>query len=198
MTVRKAKINRKTKETQIAVSITLDGKGRAEVNTGVGFFDHMLTLFAKHGKMDLMVAAKGDLHVDPHHTVEDVGICLGKALLETLADVKGMTRFGHAIIPMDEALAEAAVDISGRPFLSFNAELPRGRVGEFDIELVEEFLRAAAMNARMTVHIVLRYGKNSHHCIEAIFKAFARALGEAVQKDPRVKDVPSTKGMLET
>ncbi|HPO15497.1 MAG TPA: imidazoleglycerol-phosphate dehydratase HisB [Candidatus Hydrogenedentes bacterium] len=198
MPVRKAKINRKTKETQIAVSIALDGKGLAEVNTGIGFFDHMLTLLAKHGKMNLMIAAKGDLHVDPHHTVEDVGICLGKALLDTVADVKGMTRYGHAVIPMDEALAEAAVDISGRPFLSFNAELPRGRVGEFDIELVEEFLRAVAVNARMTVHIVLRYGKNTHHCIEAIFKAFARALGEAVQKDPRVKDVPSTKGMLET
>jgi len=196
--LRKSKINRKTKETQIAVSLVVDGKGQAEVNTGVGFFDHMLNHLARHGMMDIAVAAKGDLHIDPHHTVEDVGICLGKALLEAIGDAKGMTRFGHAVVPMDEALAEAAVDISGRPFLSFNADLPRGRVGEFDVELTEEFLRALSVNARMTVHIVLRYGKNAHHCIEAIFKAFARALGEALRNDPRVNGVPSTKGMLET
>ncbi len=196
--MRKSKISRKTKETQIAVSLAVDGTGKAEVNTGVGFFDHMLSHLARHGLMDIAITAKGDLHIDPHHTVEDVGICLGKALLEALGDAKGMTRFGHAVVPMDEALAEAAVDISGRPFLSFNADLPRGRVGEFDIELTEEFLRALSVNARMTVHIVLRYGKNAHHCIEAIFKAFARALGEALRNDPRVKDVPSTKGMLET
>jgi imidazoleglycerol-phosphate dehydratase len=147
---------------------------------------------------DLKVAAKGDLDVDAHHTVEDVGICLGKAVLQALGNGSGIVRFGHAVIPMDEALAEAAVDISGRPFLSFQAPFAGGRVGKFDAELVEEFFRAFAVNGRMTLHVVLRYGNNVHHSIEGVFKAFARALAEAVRLDPRVKDVPSTKGMLET
>lgn len=195
--MRKAQIKRETKETQIQVSVSLDGQGEADIATGVGFFDHMLTHLARHGGFDLQVKAKGDLYIDPHHTVEDVGICLGKAYLEAVGDPTGLCRFGHAVVPMDEALAEAAVDFSGRPFLSFDAQLPQGRVGDFDIELTEEFLRAFSVNARMTVHIVLRYGKNNHHCIEGIFKAFARALGEAMRLDPRVKGVPSTKGMLE-
>ncbi len=195
--VRKGRITRKTKETQIQVTVSLDGRGEAEVATGVGFFDHMLTHLARHGGFDLVVKAKGDLHIDPHHTVEDVGICLGKAFLDAVAEPVGLVRFGHAVVPMDEALAEVAVDFSGRPFLHFDAALPQGRVGEFDIELAEEFLRAFSVNARMTVHVVLRYGKNTHHCIEAMFKAFARALGEAMRCDARVQGVPSTKGMLE-
>jgi imidazoleglycerol-phosphate dehydratase len=195
--MRKGRIKRSTKETQIAVTVGLDGSGKAEIATGIGFFDHMLTHLARHGGFDITVKAKGDLHIDPHHTVEDVGICLGKAFLDAVGDPVGLVRFGHAVVPMDEALAEAAVDFSGRPFLAFDAELSKGRLGEFDIELTEEFLRAFSVNARMTVHIVLRYGKNAHHCVEGIFKAFARALGEALRRDPRVKGVPSTKGMLE-
>jgi imidazoleglycerol-phosphate dehydratase len=196
--VRNARITRDTKETQITVELTLDGEGRAEVETGIGFFDHMLTHLARHSLINLKVAATGDLHIDPHHTVEDVGICIGKALLQAVGDGSGLTRYGHAVVPMDEALAEAAVDFSGRPFLVFAADLPVGRVGEFDIELTEEFLRALAVNARMTLHVVLRHGKNAHHCIEGIFKAFARALGKSLSPDPRIKGVPSTKGMLET
>jgi len=195
--VRKARITRDTKETRIEVEVALDGEGRAEVDTGIGFFDHMLTHLARHSLLNLKVKATGDLHVDPHHTVEDVGICLGKALQEAVGVPSGLARYGHAVAPMDEALAEAAVDFSGRPFLVFAAELPSGRVGQFDAELAEEFLRAVTVNARITVHIVLRHGKNVHHCIEAIFKAFARALGESVSRDPRVHDIPSTKGMLE-
>lgn len=195
--MRKARITRKSKETQIDVQVNLDGAGRADTATGVGFFDHMLAHLARHGGLDLKVQAKGNLHVDPHHTVEDIGICLGKAFLEAVGNPAGLVRFGHAVVPMDEALAEAAVDFSGRPYVSFEARLRQGRVGDFDIELTEEFIRAFAVNSRMTVHIVLRYGKNAHHCIEAIFKAFARALGGAVRIDPRVKGVPSTKGMLE-
>lgn len=195
--MRNARITRDTKETRIEVEVALDGEGRAEVETGIGFFDHMLTHLARHSLLNLKVKATGDLHVDPHHTVEDVGICLGKALQEAVGVPSGLVRYGHAVAPMDEALAEAAVDFSGRPFLVFSAELPSGRVGQFDAELAEEFLRALAVNARITVHIVLRHGKNVHHCIEAIFKAFARALGESVSRDSRVHDIPSTKGMLE-
>lgn len=196
--MRSGTIKRETAETQIEATVTLDGQGRAEVDTGIGFFDHMLHHLAKHGLFDIRVRAKGDLHIDPHHTVEDVGICLGKAFLEAVGDARGLVRFGHAVTPMDEALAEVSVDFSGRPFLHFQADLPHGRVGEFDIELAEEFLRAFSVNARITLHVVLRHGRNAHHCIEGIFKALARALGEALQTDPRVKDVPSTKGMLET
>ena len=197
-TAREARLERETKETRISVAVNLDGCGEARVNTGVGFFDHMLTHLARHGRFDITVDAKGDLHIDPHHTVEDVGICLGKVFLEAIGEPTGLLRYGHAVVPMDEALAEATVDFSGRPFLVFDAELPRGAVGDFDIELTEEFMRAFAVNARVTLHIGLRYGKNAHHCIEGIFKAFARALGEALTVDPGIKDVPSTKGMLET
>jgi len=196
--MRRAQVDRKTKETQIRVTLNLDGTAQASVSTGVGFMDHMLAHLARHGLFDLDVEARGDLEIDPHHTVEDVGICLGKAFSDALEDPTGIRRFGHAVVPMDEALAEVAVDCSGRPFLSFQVAFPHSRVGEFDAELVEEFFRAFAMNSRFSVHVVLRYGTNVHHAIEAIFKAFARALSEAVRTDPRVKDVPSTKGMLET
>ena len=194
---RTAEISRETKETQIKLTVAVDGTGSIEAKTGIGFFDHMLTHIAKHGLFDLVVDAKGDLEIDAHHTVEDVGICLGKAFAQALGEMKGIARFGHAVVPMDEALAEVAVDFSGRPFLVFEAELPRGKVGDFDSELTEEFFRAFAVNSRTTLHILLRYGSNLHHCIEGIFKAFARALDRATQLDPRVTGVPSTKGMLE-
>lgn len=196
--MREARIERRTAETNIVLAINLDGEGKAEVDTGIGFFDHMLTHLARHGLFDLKVSAKGDLHIDPHHTVEDVGICLGKAFLQALGEPKGIARYGHAVVPMDEALAEAAVDCSGRPFLVFDASFPAERVGAFDTELAEEFWRAVAVNGRLTLHIVLRAGKNAHHGIEAIFKAAARALRQAVTHDPRVAGVPSTKGMIET
>jgi len=196
--VRTSEVVRNTKETQVVVSVHIDGKGDARLHTGIGFFDHMLNHVARHGLFDLTVEAKGDLEIDGHHTVEDVGICLGKAYLQALGDMKGIARFGHAVIPMDEVLAEVAVDFSGRPFLSFQADLPRGRVGEFESELTEEFFRAFAVNSRTTLHVVLRRGGNLHHCIEGIFKAFARALDCATQRDSRIEDVPSTKGMLET
>jgi imidazoleglycerol-phosphate dehydratase len=195
--MREAYIERETGETRVCLKVVFEGTGRAEVKTGIGFFDHMLTHIARHGLFDLEIAAEGDLEVDGHHTVEDVGICLGKAFLEALGDFRGIRRFGHAVIPMDETLAEASIDFSGRPFLRFEGELPRGRAGEFDSELAEEFFRAFAMNSRATLHLVLRTGNNLHHCIEGLFKAFAHALDEAVQIDPRVTDVPSTKGMLE-
>jgi imidazoleglycerol-phosphate dehydratase len=196
--MRTATLERNTNETKIKVSLNLDGTGKAEVSTGVGFFDHMLAQIARHGLFDLTVQADGDLHIDPHHTVEDVGICLGKVFLEALGEPVGITRYGHGIVPMDEALGEAAVDVSGRPYLVFNAEIPGERVGQFDTELTEEFFRAFAVNARITLHLSLRYGTNSHHAIEALFKAAARALRQAVSIDPRVQGVPSTKGMLET
>jgi imidazoleglycerol-phosphate dehydratase len=195
--MRTASLERKTAETEIRVALNLDGKGDSQISTEIGFFDHMLTHLARHGLFDLEVDADGDLQIDPHHTVEDVGICLGKAFLEAVGEPVGLTRYGHAVVPMDEAMAEVAVDFSGRPFLVFQAELAPGRVGEFDTELTEEFLRAFAMNSRMTVHVILRHGKNAHHCIEVIFKAFARALRQAVTVDPRVQGVPSTKGMFE-
>jgi imidazoleglycerol-phosphate dehydratase len=194
--MRRAEIGRKTKETDIRVTVDLDGTGRAEINSGVGFLDHMLTHIARHGLFDITVKATGDLEIDAHHTVEDVGICLGKAFHDAVGSAMGLTRFGHAVTPMDEALAEVAVDVSGRPFLSFQADFAQGRVGDFDAELVEEFFRAFAVHSRMTIHVVLRYGNNVHHSIEGIFKAFARALYEALRLDVRVKDVPSTKGTL--
>jgi imidazoleglycerol-phosphate dehydratase len=196
--VRQATIERNTAETQITATVSIDGTGASDVKTGVGFFDHMLTHLSRHGLFDLNVAAQGDLEIDPHHTVEDVGICLGKAFLQALGDMKGLARFGHAVIPMDEALADVAVDLSGRPFLVFGAELPCGKAGEFDSELAEEFFRAFAVNCRATLHVNLRAGSNLHHCIEGIFKAFARALDQATRLDPRVTGVPSTKGVLET
>lgn len=197
--MRQAQVNRKTNETEIALRVNLDGMGDARIDTGIGFFDHMLNHIARHGLLDLDIKAVGDLHIDPHHTVEDVGICLGKALLEAVGVPKGIRRYGHAVIPMDEALAEVAVDFSGRPFLVFNADLPKGSLGGFDVELAEEFMQALAVNARLTLHVNLRYGKNTHHCIEGIFKALAQALRRALEIDPRNSDaIPSTKGMLET
>lgn len=196
--MRIGKIERKTNETDISLELNLDGEGRCDVQTGVGFFDHMLHQIARHGVMDLKVAAQGDLHIDAHHTVEDVGICLGYAFREALGTPAGIQRYGFASVPMDEALGEASIDISGRPFLVFNAAIPGERVGQFDTELTEEFFRAFAMNARLTLHLNLRYGSNSHHCIEALFKAAARALRQAVSNDPRVPGVPSSKGALDT
>ncbi len=198
--MRQAEITRNTKETQIALTLNLDGSGQGEISTGVGFLDHMLTHLSRHGHFDLRLQAQGDLEIDPHHTVEDVGICLGKALLDALQaspESSIPTRFGHAVVPMDEALAEVAIDLSGRPFLAYDATFPGDRVGEFDVELVEEFFRALAMNARMTLHIVLRQSNNVHHAIEGIFKAFARSLSQATAIDTRLTEVPSTKGMLE-
>jgi len=195
--MRTAAIARETKETRINVSVNLDGDGTGKISTGVGFFDHMLEHVARHGLFDLEVKAEGDLHIDPHHTVEDVGICLGSAFLQAVGEPKGLTRYGHAVVPMDEALAEVAVDFSGRPFLVFNADLPKARLGEFDAELAEEFMRAFAVQARLTLHVDLRYGKNLHHCIEGVFKALGRALRQSLTIDPRVQSVPSTKGMLE-
>ncbi len=194
---RSAQVSRSTKETNIQVSVLLDGAGEAELETGVGFFDHMLAHIAKHGLFDIVVRAEGDLHIDPHHTVEDVGICLGQAFLKAIGNGEGITRYGHAVVPMDEALAEVAVDFSGRPYLAFEAELPGGRVGDFDVELTEEFFRAFTVNSRMTIHVALRHGKNAHHCIEAMFKALGRALRQAASLDPAVRGVPSTKGVFE-
>ena len=196
--MRRAELTRKTKETDITVRVDLDGSGQAVVDTGVGFMDHMLTHLARHGLLDLEVRASGDLEIDAHHTVEDVGICLGQAFAKAVGDGAGLVRFGHAVVPMDEALAEVAIDVSGRPFLAFEANFLQGRVGDFDAELVEEFFRAFAVNSRTTLHVMLRCGSNVHHSIEGVFKAFARALGGSVQLDPRVTGVPSTKGMLET
>ena len=194
---RPAALTRTTSETDIALELELDGSGRAEVATGVGFLDHMLTAFARHGLFDLKIAAKGDLHIDFHHTTEDVGIVLGTAIARALGDKRGIRRFGHAVVPMDEALVEAAVDISGRPFLAFDPRFERPKVGEMDTELFEEFFRALATNALLTLHVRQLAGRNAHHVAEACFKAVARALRAAVEPDPRVGDaIPSTKGAL--
>lgn len=195
--MREGKKTRETAETRIKARVNLDGTGKADINTGVGFFDHMLHHVAKHGLFDLAVRAEGDLHIDAHHTVEDIGICLGKAFAEAIGDAKGISRYGSALVPMDEALAEVALDISGRPFLVFEAAFAASKVGEFDVELVEEFFRAFSSNSRMTLHVTLRRGRNVHHGIEAIFKALGRALRVAVARDDRETGVPSTKGMLE-
>ncbi len=194
--LRHATIERKTRETDIKLSIALDGTGRFEGATGVGFLDHMLELFARHGRFDLEVRATGDLQVDAHHTVEDLGIVLGQALAQAAGDKVGMARFGHSAVPMEETLVECVLDFCGRPYLAFKAEMPRGKVGEFDIELTEEFLRALAMNGGITMHLRLLEGRNAHHIIEAMFKAVARALAQAVVIDPAVKGVLSTKGKL--
>jgi imidazoleglycerol-phosphate dehydratase len=195
---RRATLARATSETDIRLTLDLDGAGRAEVATGVGFLDHMLTALARHGMLDLSVAAKGDLHIDDHHTTEDVGIVLGQAVRQALGDKRGIRRFGQALLPMDEALAEAAIDISGRPFLAWSVPFARPRIGSFDTELVEEFFRAFAFNAGITLHVTLKAGSNAHHVAEACFKAVARALRMAVEPDPRAAGaVPSTKGMLE-
>ena len=195
--MRRAQVQRVTNETDISLEVAIDGSGQANVETGVGFFDHMLNHLARHGLFDIQLKAKGDLHIDAHHTVEDVGICLGKAFLDAVGVPQGIQRYGCAVVPMDEALAEVAVDFSGRPFLVFNADLPHGQLGDFDLELAREFMQAFAVSARLTLHVNLRYGKNTHHCIEGIFKALARALREALELDPRNTSIPSTKGMLE-
>ena len=193
---RSAQIDRSTAETEIHVSLELDGGGAGERATGVGFFDHMLDLLARHGHMDLVVRAKGDLDTGAHHTVEDVGICIGQALDEALADRAGIRRFGQATVPMDEARAACAIDVSGRGLCAFDATLPPGAIGNFDHELVEEFFRALAMNAKLTLHLTVERGTNAHHMIEASFKSLARALRAAVALDPSERGVPSTKGTL--
>jgi imidazoleglycerol-phosphate dehydratase len=193
---RTAEIDRNTAETQVHVSLALDGAGAGVRATGVGFLDHMLDLVARHGRLDLDVQASGDLQTGAHHTVEDVGICIGQALDRALGDRAGITRYGHAIVPMDEARAACAIDISGRGLLSFEAPLPPGAIGNFDHELTEEFFRAFASNARLTLHITVQAGTNAHHMIEASFKAFARALRTAIAIDPTEQGVPSTKGTL--
>lgn len=193
---RTARIRRETGETQIDLSLDLDGAGLAQVATGVGFFDHMLTLLARHSLIDLKIEAKGDLHVDPHHTVEDVGICLGKALAQALGDKAGIRRYGSATLPMDEVLVTVAVDLSGRPLCVWNAAVPTETLGAFNAPLAEEFWRAVAASGVFTLHVVGHYGKNTHHIVEGIFKAAARALRQAVEPDPRMSGVPSTKGVL--
>ncbi len=193
---RTATIHRVTGETQIELTLNLDGTGRAEVQTGVGFFDHMLTLLARHGLFDLTVRAQGDLHVEAHHTVEDVGLCLGKALTQALGDKAGIRRYGDATLPMDETLVTAAVDLSGRPFCVWKAEVPLETLGTFSSQLAEEFWRAVSSSGALALHIVLHHGRNTHHIIEGIFKASARALRAAVEPDPRASGVPSTKGVL--
>lgn len=196
-TSRHATVHRVTSETDIAIALTLDGTGKARVETGIGFFDHMLTALAKHGLFDLDITVKGDLHIDGHHTVEDTGIALGQAMRQALGDKRGVRRFGSALVPLDEALCEAVVDLSGRPFLTFEATFDRDRIGELDTELVEEFFRAFAMSAMLTLHLNQRAGKNCHHIAEAAFKALARALRMAVESDPRALGaIPSTKGVL--
>lgn len=193
---RRAEIERKTAETQISIKLNLDGEGTCDIATGIGFLDHMLTLLAKHSFMDLTVKAKGDLEVDSHHTVEDIGIVLGEALREALGDKTGIHRYGNCFIPMDETLAQVCLDFSGRPFLVFDAEIPKIQLGNYDTEMTEEFFRAVAMHCGLTLHIRVLYGSNVHHIIEAIFKAFARAVAEAAAVDPRVKGVMSSKGVL--
>jgi len=193
---RNVAVMRKTKETQVSLKLDLDGTGRRSIRTAIPFFDHMLSLLAYHGGIDLSVHAKGDIAVDAHHTVEDVGICLGDAIREALGEAKGIERYGAATVPMDEALVSVALDFSMRPHLVFNVELRKARLGTFDPELVEEFFKALSSHGRMTVHINLHYGKNTHHMVEAVFKGFGRALKEAVSIDPRRTQIPSTKGIL--
>ena len=192
-----ASIDRSTKETAIKVNLTLDGSGKHEIATGVAFFDHMLTQIARHGFFDLTIKATGDLEVDAHHTVEDVGICLGEAFKQALGDKAGIRRYGRGTMPMHEALAAVVLDFSGRPFLVWHVDLPKAQVGSFDLELVEEFFTAFCNHAGANVHVNLAYGDNLHHIVEAVFKALARALDEAVQIDPRVQGVLSSKGALE-
>jgi imidazoleglycerol-phosphate dehydratase len=193
---RSGEIARRTGETDVRVSLALDGNGEGERHTGVGFLDHMLDLLARHGRLDLAVTARGDLDAGAHHTVEDVGICIGQALDQALGDRAGITRYGQATVPMDEARASCAIDISGRGLLAFEAELPPGAIGNFDHELAEEFFRALAANARLTLHLTVDRGTNVHHVIEAMFKALARALRAAVALDPSETGIPSTKGVL--
>lgn len=195
--MRSFEIDRETKETNISLSLNIDGEGRSDINSGCGFLDHMLTLFASHAGFDLTLKCKGDVFVDDHHTVEDIGICLGKALNNALGDCKGIQRYGYMLLPMDEALAMTALDISGRSCLVFDCEFPTEKIGTFDTELVKEFFAAFVRNANITLHIKKMYGDNSHHIAEAVFKSVARSLRVAVKIDPAFKDViPSTKGTL--
>jgi imidazoleglycerol-phosphate dehydratase len=194
--LRTSKIQRKTAETDITLELNLDGAGTANVDTGVGFFDHMLTHIAKHGLFDLTVMAKGDLHIDAHHTVEDVGICFGKALVEAVGNKAGIRRYGESTLPMDDTLITAAVDLSGRPFLVWKSAIPPETLGNFSSQLAQEFWRAVSSVGLMNLHVVQHHGFNTHHIIEAIFKACARALRMAVEHDPRATGVPSTKGVL--
>lgn len=193
---RAASIDRKTKETNVRLSLDLDGSGTSSIHTGVGFLDHMLDLLARHSLIDLSVEAEGDLQVDAHHTVEDVGIVLGQALEKALGDKRGIYRYGWAIVPMDESLAQVAIDLSGRPAFVFRVQFKSGSIGSFPVELIEEFFKAMCTNAKMNLHIAVPYGTNNHHISEAIFKATAKALRQAVSLDPRSDAVPSTKGSL--
>ncbi len=195
---RTATIERQTAETQIELTLNLDGSGQSGIQTDVGFLDHMLELFAKHGAFDLTVKAKGDLHVDQHHTVEDVGICLGQAAKQALGDKAGIRRYGHFTLPMEETLVTTAVDLSGRYAMVFQADFPTAKIGDFDSELVEDFWQAFAANALCNLHVILQHGRNSHHISEAIFKGIARATRMAAESDPRASGVPSTKGTLDS
>ena len=196
MDMRQSAIERNTKETQIKLEFNLDGRGKAEVNTGIGFLDHMLTLLAGHGLFDITVEAKGDLHIDDHHTAEDIMICLGKALDQALSDRRGIVRTAHSYVPMDEALALVAIDLGGRPYCVFDAEFVTPRVGQLGTDLLFHLFESLAIHARMNLHAKVFYGRNDHHKVEALFKALARALDAATQIDPRRQDVPSTKGTL--
>ncbi|HEY3374598.1 MAG TPA: imidazoleglycerol-phosphate dehydratase HisB [Candidatus Aquicultor sp.] len=195
---RQAEIARKTQETDVAVELNLDGTGVVDIDTGIPFFDHMLSMLGKHGLIDIKIRAKGDLEVDGHHTVEDVGICFGQAFKQALGEKKGLHRYGHAMMPMDESLAIVALDISGRPYLVYDAEVPAEVIGTYDTTLTVEFMQAFINNAGVTLHVQLNSGRNAHHMVEAIFKGLGRALEAAVQINPRIADiVPSTKGMLD-
>lgn len=195
--MRKARIERKTKETDIRLELTLEGSGSHRISTSIPFLDHMLSLMCKHGLFDMVIKAKGDIDIDDHHTVEDTGIVLGKAVRQALADMKGITRYGQASVPMDEAMATVCLDVSGRPFLVYRVEFPKkSKLKDFDPDLIEDFLHAFVAHAGITLHITAPYGRNTHHIIEAVFKALGRALRQAVALDPQVKGVPSTKGKL--
>lgn len=193
---RTSSVARKTNETDIKLEFHVDGTGISEIETDVPFLNHMLDLFTKHGQFDLKVQAEGDVHIDDHHTVEDIGICLGQTLREALGDKKGIKRYASVFIPMDEALAQVVIDISNRPHFEYRAQYPSQQVGSFSVEMVHEFLWKLALEARITLHVIVHYGQNTHHMIEAIFKALGRALDEATSIDPRVQGVPSTKGVL--
>ncbi|MFF2889535.1 imidazoleglycerol-phosphate dehydratase HisB [Paenibacillus sp. NPDC057967] len=194
--VREASVARKTNETDISLKFAVDGTGQVKLETDVPFLNHMLDLFAKHGQFDLTVDAKGDIDIDDHHTVEDIGICLGQTLREALGDKRGIKRYASVFVPMDEALAQVVIDVSNRPHFEYRAQYPSSQVGSFSTELVQEFLWKLALEARITLHVIVHYGQNTHHMIEAVFKALGRALDEATNIDPRVQGVPSTKGML--
>ncbi|MCD9025199.1 imidazoleglycerol-phosphate dehydratase HisB [Cohnella silvisoli] len=193
---RSAAVSRKTNETDIQLSLGVDGSGAVSIETDVPFLNHMLDLFAKHGQFDLKVEARGDVDIDDHHTVEDIGICLGQVLREALGDKAGIKRYASVFVPMDEALAQVIIDVSNRPHFELRAEFPSATVGSFSVELVHEFLWKLALEARITLHVIVHYGRNTHHMIEAVFKALGRAIDEATSIDPRVKGVPSTKGVL--